>query len=524
METLVTMQTMETIDAQSIHQFSIPGVLLMEHAGVKGFQTFYAHYKNSFRLDQKIVVVAGGGNNGGDALVMAREAYLVGFTNLSLLLLGSHISQSCALHRTICEGLAFDQHTVKFDEQGSIDQKSESILSSAHLIIDGYLGTGLRGSLQPSAKTMIEVMNRCHEKGSFILSVDVPSGCSDSISVNQHQVLCDVCITFGLKKGAMYHPVRRKSWKKLFTINPSFPLHLLRDAPQSALLASLDDIHIPKIEETSYKNARGHIALFGGSETFSGAPHLTSKAAFHSGSGLVSLFCDESVALTFKQEQPSLIVHSLSQGEIVRAKELVDKYDVIAVGPGWSDNREEQMLELVKSKIPLVCDADGIRTFANLVHSHRLSATDHGPMILTPHPGEIQKMLEILSMPLLSQEIGMLGTSESFIESLQKFARLYHVVLVYKSHVVWIFDGTVEDSIPIVVDGNNSALGVAGSGDVLTGIITSMLCSENSIVDAALQGVLIHQKAGKIARDSHRWFDSESLLDYIGDAMNEGNR
>ncbi|MFW5486775.1 MAG: NAD(P)H-hydrate dehydratase [Spirochaetaceae bacterium JB067] len=520
MNALVSTKTMETIDSQSIHQFSIPGLLLMEHAGVKGFQSFRERSSIPLSYDDRIVVVAGGGNNGGDALVMAREAYLEGFRDIAVILLGSHISQSCALHRAICDSLDLPVHQLEF-EGDEIDQASVSLLSSARLIIDGFLGTGVRGNLQPAARALIALINSCHEKGSFVLSVDVPSGCSDSISVNQHQVSCDVCVTFGLAKSSLYHPVRRRYWKKLLIVNPSFPPELLEQAPKEALLASEEDLSLEPVDESSYKNRRGHIAMFAGSEPYTGASHLASKAAFMSGSGLVTLFCDEEVALTFRQQQPSLIVRSQGGSRSVKPEELAGSYDVIAVGPGWGDDREEQMVQLLRSDIPMVCDADGIRTFASVVQQRRVSPHDHAPIILTPHPGEIQQMMEILNMPLAAQELGMLGTSESFIESLKKIATQFNLVLVYKSHVVWIIDGTKENSTPVVVDGNNSALGVAGSGDVLTGIIASMLAAKMPAFECALKGVLLHQRAGKIARDTHRWFDSELLLEYIGKAMEE---
>ena len=125
-------------------------------------------------------------------------------------------------------------------------------------------------------------------------------------------------------------------------------------------------------------------------------------------------------------------------------------------------------------------------------------------------------MLETLHMPLLAQETGPSGTPESFIESLQRVAVALEAVIVYKSHVLWIMDGRNGGGLPIVVDGMNNALGVAGSGDVLSGIIGSLLAQGFDPLKSAHLGVLIHQSAGRSARDESGWFDAETLLSHVG--------
>lgn len=523
METLVSTETLRSIDSASIHEYSIPPLILMEHAGVKGFSALLTHLKNTSppHLNQRIVFVAGGGNNGGDTLVMAREAYLRGMKEISIVRTGTHISTSCNSHITICQSLGIPMHEVSI-VNNQIDEKSQQIISQGDIIIEGIMGTGLRGKLNEQVATLVSYIHTLHTKGTYVVSVDIPSGCSDTIPATQTHIHCDLCITFGLQKSAAYHPMSRSSWGKIIRVNPSFPLPLLENAKKSAQLATIDDVVLKRMESSDYKNKRGHLALFAGSPLYTGAPKITSSSAFHSGVGLVTLYCDEEVAPVIKSETASLIVTSVPKEVVIQKESLIDRYDAIAVGSGWQlSHRKEQMLSLLHSRLPMVCDADAIALFASLVTEKKIALADHGPLIFTPHPGELVNMLEILGMPILAQEVHIMGTSESFIDSLIKISRALHAVLVYKSHVVWIVDGTDSTFIPIVVDGSNNALGVAGSGDALTGIIASFLSRGYSPIQSALNGVLIHQRAGVLARESSRWFDVELLITHIGLAYKE---
>lgn len=520
MESLVTTQTLENIDSRSINEFFIHPLILMEHAGVKGFHLFLESSDKAILPHSRLIFVAGGGNNGGDALVMAREAYLLGMKDIQILLLGTHISSSCNHHRTICKKIGLHMHELSFTD-GVMDERSKEILEKADVIFDGISGTGLRGKMTESMVKLVLSIQKAHERGAYVVSIDVPSGCADSISATMPHIHCDMCITFGLKKSAFYHPMSRSSYGKIVKVNPSFPHELLEKAPQAAMLATIDDVVIKKTSSSDYKNKRGHVALFAGSVTYTGAPKITARSAFHSGAGLVSLYCDQEVAPIIQTDSVSLIVHSLDRNSNITKDALIGFYDALAVGPGWQMGREEQMMYLLHSGLPMVCDADGIATYAHLIANKRIGMKEHGPLILTPHPGELSHMLEILNMPLLAQEVKGGGTPESFIESLIKIAVALNVVLVYKTHVVWIVDGSENHPIPIVVDGSNNALGVAGSGDALTGIIASFLARDYSPKQSALNGVLIHQRAGELARNEMRWFDVELLIPQIGLAYKE---
>jgi len=515
MEILVTTQTMENIDSLAQEEYALPYLVLMEQAGIKGWQAFLNCSSIENAQLGNVVFVVGGGNNGGDALVMAREAYYGGLINFTILLTGSQISHACAIQRNIAKNLGFRMVQAE-NLEGVLSEEAVELLSEADVIIDGIAGTGLRGILRGTTAEVVKLINNQKKRKIQILAVDIPSGCGDNLPVGAIHVLADATVTMGLKKAAAYHPLCRLGWGKIIRVNPSFPPVLLQNAIAVATLSDTSHLQLSNLPEDTYKNKRGHLALFAGSLAYSGAARLAARGAFHSRCGLVTLCCDKEVATIAATETASIIVQALEKDFVVSASKLEQHYQAIAAGPGWGDGHEDQMVELMQSKLPAVLDADAIVAFARVVGEHRVQGTNHGPLVLTPHPGELHTMLELLHMPLLAQETGPMGTPESFIEALVRIAIALECVLVYKSHVIWIVDGRSAGALPIVVDGMNNAMGVAGSGDVLTGIIGSLLAQGYDVLKAAHKGVLIHQAAGTAARTASGWFDAETLVAQVG--------
>lgn len=517
MESLVTSSIMEKVDLDAQNIYGIHALILMEQAGIRGWKALSPLIRQTLSDHKRLVFVAGGGNNGGDALVMAREAYYDGYHEITVVLVGTRISVACTVQRKIIESLSLDIRDLE-QMVDDTDKELESLFDSAAVIVDGLAGTGLRGSLTGLAARLTTCINAAKEKGAFVCSVDIPSGCADSLSAAHPHVHASATMTMGLRKVASYHPATRLAWGDIKLINPEFPSQLLADAAVSAKLCTDNDVLIPAVGNDSYKNRRGHLALFAGSKNFTGAARLVSRSAFHARCGLVTLYCDSGIASAISTESPSVIVHPLLESEVVAHVNLADDYQSIVAGPGWGDGHEDQLLEILSSKLPTVLDADAITLYARLLSKRRIDMTVHGDLILTPHPGELHRFLETLSMPLLAQETGVTGSSESFIESMQKIAGMLKAVIAYRSHVVWIFDGRREHSVPMVVDGMNSSLGVAGSGDVFAGILGAFLAQQLDVATAAMYAAVIHQSAGRLAKQEHGWFDSEELSTYIGRA------
>ncbi|MFA5571445.1 MAG: NAD(P)H-hydrate dehydratase [Sphaerochaetaceae bacterium] len=505
MEKLVLCEVTTLIDQKSQQEYRIPAVLLMEHAGIKGWNLFYQEHEELDYSD--ILVIAGGGNNGGDALVMAKEIFLQQKHNITVLFVGTKKSQLCQIQYDICRTLEIPLYDA-LNQEGALKPIVQQLIEKSTLIIDGIAGTGLKGPLREDVASLVRLIN---ESSAFTLSIDAPSGYSDTLTPRHPHVHSDVTVTMGLKKVGAFHPAYRPSWGKIVQVNPSFPPALLKKAEARAHLVHLEDLYIPPISETTHKYERGHVALFAGSKRYSGAARLASEGAFSSRCGLVSLYCDSDVA----SQSASTIVYPLQGGVVIPSESLAHSYDAIVVGPGWGEGRMAQLIEIVRSKLPVVIDADGLVAYTQALSEKRLSKKEGGPIVLTPHPGELRKMLDALHLGSVAQEISSSGSIESFIEAMEKAASLLGVILLFKSSVIWIFDGITQKK-PLVIEGLNNALGVAGSGDVLSGILGSLLAQQFETLSAVTMGVLLHQKAGQLARKELGWFDSEMLTRYVG--------
>ncbi len=506
MEKLVSTSTMESIDKQAQQEWAIPNLILMEQAGIRAWRTFIGNHPGRWE-NSKITFIAGGGNNGGDALVMAREAFFDNFKEITVLLLGSRISKASVIQREIVKNLGMK--IVEVEENGAIAGDAKEVIEASELIIDGIVGTGLKGPLRGVIEELVDLINIQKERGCHLLAIDIPSGCGDQFSASGKRIEVNTTVTMGLHKVCAYHPALREGWGTIIRVNPSFPPQLLEEAPGEAHLSFVSELSLEPLEEGIYKNRRGHLALFAGSTTYPGAAKLAAKGAFNSRVGLVTLFCSDAVKPLVSSEGSSLILRESK----ISGEALKGRYNAVVAGPGWSEGRGEYLYEILKSGLPTLLDAEAIALYATLIGEEKIDKTDHGPLVLTPHPGELRRFLESLYMPLLAQESDLSASTESFLDALKRIAQLFEITLVYKSSLVWIVD---HSQPPVVVEGRNSSLGVAGSGDLLSGIIGSLLAQGLSPFEAAHKGVLIHQKAGLEGRLKYGYYDSDTIATEVG--------
>lgn len=506
---------MERVDLDSQQIYSIPALILMEQAGLRGWKALVEASKTPLHKEAALLFVAGGGNNGGDALVMARQAAAEGFTNLQILLVASRFSSSCAVQKAVVTSLGLPLYRAE-QLLDQVDDRSLALISEAKIIVDGLSGTGLKGPLRGLPAQIVEAINNQKERGCAIWAIDIPSGCADNLPAQSIHIHADQTVTMGLRKYCAYHPPFRAAWGKILRVNPTFPAQVLNDAPATALLCQSKDVSLKPMEEASFKHKRGHLALFAGSHSYSGAARLATRAAFHARVGLVTLCCDQDIVPLVASESPAAIIHGLAFNDVIPAAQLEQKFQAIVAGPGWATHHEAQLVEILESKLPVVLDAQAIALFASAIASGRIDPKQHGPLILTPHPGELRHFLERLSMPILAEEAGIEGNAERFVESMQKVAEIIEAYIIYRSHVTWIFSPHPNQSLPLVIDGMNAALGVAGSGDVFVGILGGLLAQHYDLQEAVVNAALIHQQAGVLGREQYGWFDAEELVGQVG--------
>jgi NAD(P)H-hydrate epimerase len=505
---------MSDIDRRSQGDYHIPGILLMENAGAGVFSTFSGYWNGRFPgrplRDLRITCVAGGGNNGGDTLVVARHAHTSGIPNVRVVIRNRKLNKQMETHAAIVEALGLPVLYWEEDPQQALSWIVES-----DIVFDGIAGTGLDGALRGTAAEMVEGINS--GKRLFTVAVDVPSGVGDYFRIGMPAVRADMTVTMGLPKISLYTPAGRVHCGRIVSIDPGFAPALLADPPDAVRLVDLEELadllHGVSLSGTpphSYKGSRGHTAVFAGSMGTTGAAILGAESAARAGSGLVTLRVDREIYPLIAGQCTSLMVRPL-----IPEEELADKYTALLIGPGWGNSHREELLHtLLKSRIPGVIDADGIRVLSGLISKIGIEEVRRllgGRFVITPHPGEFGVLLEACGLPRDRDTI-----LSNPLEALSETARLLNAVVVLKSHVVWILS---PDGPASVVDGMNPAMGTGGSGDVLAGTIAGLTARGIGAFDAACAGCAVHQEAGRRVSEKIGWFMAEDLPQCISGVL-----
>jgi len=480
---------MEEIDKET--QKTMISMLLIEQAALRMW--FLCKEKiPSLSKDTRIVFLCGGGNNGSDALAAARSASVEGYRNISCIVLPRgneiHMMEQFFISN-------YPAHLVKPED-------ALPVIGEADVIFEGLCGTGLKSALTGTAKVLVEAANG--NTHAYKIAIDMPAGMADDLPCSENAIFkSDLTVTMGLEKVVFTHPYLRSLCGEVEVVNPCFPLSRLEACESKFFLADLDEFHLKPLAPDAYKKVRGHLFVFGGSTEFSGAARLCVHAAFQSRVGLISLYVDDAYYPIAVTESPSVMVRKVSLGCDL------DGADAILAGPGWGAGREELLKSLLVSEKPMVLDADGIKAFANLVKEGKVT---HGPLVMTPHLGE----LSYLSKAVLGIDITH-GSIREFLDGSMSIARKTDSILVIKSSMIHVVsaDGVV------IMEGCNPSLGVAGSGDVLSGIIAALFAGGLDGRESALCGSAIHQKAGRLARDENGYYDSETLVGFVGRVVRE---
>ncbi|HKL59716.1 MAG TPA: NAD(P)H-hydrate epimerase, partial [Sphaerochaeta sp.] len=378
MKHVVLSSDIANVDTAAQDEYRLPALSLMESAAMGVWSVAESLIPTK---DASLVFLCGGGNNGGDALAVARLSYNSGFRKVLCILTGNRLSHSCECQRAIIQKYGIETITI----DGTIPSQAEQAIAQADFLFDGLAGTGLQGDLRGSASSLVQLANKSK---AYTIAIDIPSGISEAVNVASVHSEADLTITFGMRKLAMYHPKTRSACGKIVVRNPSFPPQLLEEVPIACDIYTSDDMKVKKLSSSSYKNKRGHLGIVGGSKQYTGAARLSARSAFVSRVGLVTLFCDEEVYPIAAAESPSVIVR------IIEEESDLASFDALLVGPGWGSGRSALLEKLLSLHTSIVLDADGVTSFAELLKTHKSIA--HGPMILTPHLGELKRLTDAL--------------------------------------------------------------------------------------------------------------------------------
>jgi NAD(P)H-hydrate epimerase len=509
---VLTSQQMKEIDRKTIEEIGIPGPVLMENAGLEIVRAIRARFPEIQK--GKVLIVAGKGNNGGDGFVVARHLWnRGGRPKVFLLAAKQDVKGDAALNLEIADKIGVDIVEILSAEDW---KKHKRDLSAATLIVDAIFGTGLMNPAEGLYAIAIEDINRAK---AFKVAVDIPSGLSsDTFQIIGPAVKADLTVTLGAPKISHVFPPAEDWVGELVIADISLPPFLFED--ESLKLEFVEKRALmpffKKRKWDSHKGTYGHLLILAGSLGKTGAAVMAGKAALKVGAGLVTVGTAQSSLPIVARSMMELMTEPLPETEEKTiAKEAVSKVmkilpgkDALLIGPGISTHPStaDFVLSLLpKVKCPVVIDADGLNVLAG--HLDVLKPLT-GRAILTPHPGEFARLLGLETKDVLDRRL----------ELVPQFAEKYRVYLVLKGYRTLI--ANPQGKVYINLTGN-PGMASGGSGDVLSGMIASLIMQEKDILGATLAAVFIHGLSGDIGvlRLGERPLIAGDLIRYLPQAL-----
>ncbi len=488
------------IDAITIQDEPISSYNLMKRAS----RAFFEELLHHIEANTSISVFAGNGNNGGDALVIAQLLNRIG-KNCHVYLIDpkDKLSEDC---QNAYDDLRQLQNITR------IKQADELPSCSTDIIIDGLFGTGLNRPVEGVFKEVIHQMNLMRENGSTLFSIDIPSGLFGEDNQNNHPdciIKADYTFTFQAAKPCFFFAENEQyvgDWKIL-----DIQLHPQAIAQTDTPYYLTDEADIKmlyhKRNTFSHKGTFGHALLIAGSYGMMGASILATKAALRTGCGLVTVHIPQKGYEIMQISVPEAIV-SIDQSETCFTRHPnLTSYNAIGIGPGvgQSETTATAIHQLLSEyHQPMVIDADALNLMGKNPEWWSLIPPKS---ILTPHPKEFERIAGVKTQGYNSWE------------KQRELSRQHNVIIVLKGAYTSISfpDGTLH-----VNPTGNPGMATAGSGDTLTGILTSLLAQKYAPEKAALLGVWLHGKAGDLSishAESEESMIASDLISQIGTAF-----
>ncbi|MGO8760889.1 MAG: NAD(P)H-hydrate dehydratase [Desulfobaccales bacterium] len=509
---LVTASTMRELDRRAIQDLGIPSLVLMENAG----RTTYRILRREFLcLPGEVAVLAGPGNNGGDGFVVARYLANAGLP-VAVFLLGprDRVSQDARVNLEILAhlGIAVAEVLTEADLNPAIHR-----LAQAGLIVDALLGTGLNSPVQGLMAALIERVN--HLKAP-VLAVDIPTGLSaDTGEVLGVALKAQVTVTYGWPKLGQVLPPGRDYVGRLWQADIGIPPILARDLPLELAEAREMRALLPPRPFGSHKGTFGHLLVLAGSQGKTGAAAMTAEAALRAGAGLVTLGVPASLNDILEAKLTEAMTLPLPEAPGARALgaaawtpilEFLDEKSTLALGPGLGTHPETR--DLVRRLVqdlpqPMVIDADGLNNLAGAAAGLKNAA---GPRILTPHPGEMARLIGLTIPEVQARRLDLA----------RETAARFGVTLVLKGAQTVV---AAPDGRASLNSTGNPALASGGTGDVLTGLIGGFLAQGLAPWDAARLGVYLHGLAADffVSRHGQRGMIAGDLLSVLPQMLAE---
>jgi NAD(P)H-hydrate epimerase len=487
------------IDEFTIKHEPIESADLMERAADQIMRWFVRNFDRS----KRVIVFAGPGNNGGDGLALARLLSVNRFnTEVFYVRMSGNTSDDW---NSNCQRLE-KETSVSFNTIENIEQFP--FISSDVIIVDAIFGSGLTRPVEGLAGQVIKKLN---QTGNLIISIDIPSGLfgEDNSTNDTETIVCaDFTLSFEFPKLCFMFGENARFIGDWIVLPIGLDNRSIRETntPYFFLENSYIFPMLKKREKFDHKGKFGHGLLIAGSYGKMGAAILGAKAALRTGIGLITCHVPECGCQVLQTSIPEAMVRVDENDKYISVIETADPYDAIGIGPGiGTDTATQKAFHalLLNSDKPLVIDADGI----NILGANKEWLTElPSGTILTPHVKEFERVA------------GKTENSYKRIEKQIEFASKYSCIVVLKG----AYSSVVTPGGKVFFNSTgNPGMATAGSGDVLTGIILSLLSQGYSPEDASVTGVYLHGLAGDIAAEKSgcESIIASDIIDNIGNAF-----
>lgn len=494
---IYTAEQMYAADEFTIKSQHITSIELMERASNQVFKWLDMRLQ---RQKVKIKVLAGVGNNGGDGLAISRLLIENGYdVTVHVVNFSDKRSKDFLLNLDRLKELKYWPETINKDME-------YPEISSDEIVIDCIFGIGLNRAPENWVGGLIDHIN---ESRAFVLSVDIPSGLYVNRAPDNPKdvIRASHTLTFQVPKLVFFLPETGRYTNQWELLNIGLDMNFLGSIDTGMYLIGKQEVlplYVPR-QKFSHKGDYGHALIIGGSYGKIGAPLMASEACLNTGAGLVTAFVPKCGYTVFQSSFPEGMVITDRENEFISEITYDTSPNVIGVGPGIGVN--EATIKafagfLEGNKIPLVIDADALNI---LSRSPELIKYIPSKSVLTPHPKELERL------------IGAWKDDFDKLEKVKRFSKENDLIMVVKgAHTITVY----QDQIYVNSTGN-PGMATAGSGDVLTGVITSLIAQGYNHLNAAVFGVYLHGKAGDLGveKSGYQALTATTIIDFIGDAF-----
>jgi len=513
---------MQQLDRLTIDQYGIPGIVLMENAG-HGTISFMEETLESLR-NTTVVIFVGPGNNGGDGLVIARRIHQKGGHPFIIYSRPSdRLKGDAAINAVIVDNLKLP--SMVLPDPCAVQEITDTIVRRhskypVSCLVDALFGTGLTREITGQMAEIIHLINSLHRDYKWpVLAVDLPSGRdADTGRILGAAVAADLTVTYGLAKPAHFQH-GGTGIGRLHIVDIGIPAAALAQVqPRSSALDDTVVDNLPDRLIDSHKGNYGHLLVLAGSEGKTGAALLCCRAALTSGCGLVTSAVPHLLNPVFENNlleamtlpmPGSATVFSINDYDHILAAATGKSAMVIGPGIGTADETAQLVVRMYREMtLPMVVDADALNILAR---DHEALAHPGGPRILTPHPGEMSRLTGLSAGKIQQDRIA------AVVDLCRQSGR--ETVVVLKGAGTIIADN--HGNLAVNTSGNQG-MACGGMGDVLSGLLGSLLAQKVSSWNAACAGVYLHGLAADIlAREKTYGYQASEVAAILPAAIRE---